>query len=270
MTDITHIKSPVSQMKAWRDGHTGWLVLDRPERKNALDEAMWRAIPPLMSALAGDRDIHVIVIRGAGPDAFAAGADISEFTVNRSGSSAARAYEQTNVEAFEAIANAPKPVIAMIHGYCIGGGLAIALACDMRIAADDAVFALPPARLGLAYPVEGLRQLLAAVSPSTAKEMIFTARRLNALEALRTGLINQAVATDQLEETVQELAATIAANAPLTIRASKLTINELTRHPQSPDTDLLERLSAECFESNDYAEGQKAFREKRKPVFKGD
>ena len=268
MVDLTKIKTPDERIKAWREGPVGWLMLDRPERANALDTKMWQALSAAVRLLDND-PVRVIVIRGQGDAAFAAGADISEFGTTRSDAEAARAYEALNVEAFSAIAGVKVPVIAMISGYCLGGGLAVALCCDIRLAGDNAVFALPPARLGLAYPVEGLRQLLAAVSPAVAKEMIFTARRLNALEAMRCGLVNDVVAQTQLEETVREMALAIAGNAPLTIRASKQAIDELSRRPQDPDIARLEKLSGECFDSDDYAEGQAAFLEKRQPVFKG-
>ncbi len=151
----------------------------------------------------------------------------------------------------------------------MGGGLAVALACDLRIAAENAIFSLPPAKLGLAYPIEGIRQLLTVVSPSVAKEMIYTARRINALDASRSGLVNEVTTLDQLDDTVNDLCATIAKNAPLTISASKQTIDELVRHPENPDMEKLTALSSKCFESNDYREGQAAFAEKRLPVFKG-
>ena len=262
--------SPTPHIKTWQDKTTAHIRFNRPQQRNAINADMWRAIPQIIETMDENPQIRTIVISGTGDECFSAGADISEFARNRTDPSAAHEYEKINIRAFEAIANTQKPTIAMIAGFCMGGGLAIALSCDLRIAADNAVFALPPAKLGLAYPIEGIRQLLSVVSPPVAKEMIFTARRLNVLDASRCGLVNQVTTLDQLHDTVDDLCATIASNAPLTISASKQTIDELHRNPENPDMEKLARLSAKCFDSNDYREGQKAFSEKRRPVFKGD
>ncbi len=257
-------------IKSWTDNNVGHLQFNRPQSRNAISAQMWRDIPPLIEKLDQNRAVRTIVISGTGQDCFSAGADISEFANNRTNPDAARDYEKINVKAFAAIANTSKPVIAKIVGFCMGGGLAIALSCDLRIAAENAIFCLPPAKLGLAYPIEGISQLLSVVSPPVAKEMIFTARRLNALDAVRSGLVNEVTTLDQLDDTVEALCADIAQNAPLTISASKQTIDELHRHPENPDMDKLAALSAKCFDSDDYREGQAAFAEKRRPVFKGE
>jgi enoyl-CoA hydratase/carnithine racemase len=154
----------------------------------------------------------------------------------------------------------------MIRGFCIGGGLALALACDLRIAAENAAFALPPAKLGLAYPIDGLRDLLNAVSPAFAKEMLFTGRRYTAAEALKAGLVHRVIAADRLEQETREFSTEISENAPLTIKASKRAIDALSGRRISDD---LAELAAACFASDDYAEGQRAFLEKRKPRFTG-
>jgi enoyl-CoA hydratase len=263
---MAEIVSPTPFVKAWRDGQVGHVMLDRPERRNALNRDMWAALPGLIEALDGDTATRVLVIRGAGSEAFAAGADIAEFAIGRANPGQAKEYEALNGKAFAALRNTAKPVIAMIQGFCIGGGLALALASDLRIAADSAVFALPPARLGLAYPIEGLRDLLHAVSPAFAKEMLFTARRFAAEEAFRAGLVHKVVAADRLAEEVARLCAEIGDNAPLTLKASKRAIDSLAGHPA---TDNPARLAAACFASADYAEGQRAFLEKRKPRFTG-
>lgn len=241
-------------------------MLDRPERRNALNRAMWAALPVLIEALDNDPETRVLVIKGAGSEAFAAGADIAEFAGQRANPDQAKDYEALNGKAFAALRNTAKPVIAMIEGFCIGGGLALALASDLRIASDKAVFALPPARLGLAYPLEGLRDLLHAVSPAFAKEMLFTARRFTAAEARQAGLVHQVVEASLLAQTVAELCAEIGDNAPLTIKASKRAIDSLAGRPVIDDPS---RLAALCFASADYAEGQRAFLEKRKPRFTG-
>ena len=184
--DDVPIPTPTPHLAAFRRGSTGWLVLNRPERRNALSAEMWRAIPALVQRFSDDVNVRSIALTGAGDEAFAAGADISEFAANRDDAEAARRYDAMTLDSFAAL-------LDVIDGYCIGGGLALALACDIRIASNRSIFALPPARLGLAYPRAGLSQLLAAVSAASAKELLFTARRIDAAEALRIGLV-QAVA----------------------------------------------------------------------------
>lgn len=264
---MTPLPSPSPHIQAFRDGSIGWLVINRPQRRNALDAAMWAAIPPVMKSLDENADIRVIVIRGAGPDAFAAGADISEFGDTRGNAQAAHAYETLNGAAFAAIRGAVKPVIAMIQGYCIGGGLAIALACDLRLADGSALFSLPPARLGLAYPLDGLRDLVAAVGAPAAKQLIFTARRIRAHEALRIGLIAHQFA--DIEPETRALCAEIAEGAPLAIRHAKRAIDFIAARTGHADETEVRDLAAQCFDSADYAEGRTAFAEKRKPRFRG-
>ncbi len=264
---MTPLPSPTPHLRAFVDGSTGWLELNRPERRNALNAAMWAAIPQLMKSLDEHVDVRVIVIRGEGTQAFAAGADISEFGQARSDAAAAKDYEALNGAAFAAMRQAKKPVIAMIRGYCIGGGLALALACDLRLADSTALFQLPPARLGLAYPLDGLRDLVAAIGSAAAKDLIFTARRIGAEEALRLGLIDRLV-TDIDSETTA-LSAEIAANAPLTIAHAKRAIDLIAARPGHAEQEEVAQLAAACFDSADYAEGRAAFAEKRKPVFRG-
>ena len=208
------------------------------------------------------------MLRGAGTRAFSAGADISEFDSARAGDAAA-AYDALNDAAFRALSGCTKPTIAMIHGFCLGGGFAIALCADIRLADDVAEFAIPAAKLGLGYNARWVRPLLAAVPPARAKEMLFTGRRFKVAEALAMGLVNTAVPAAELEATTRALAGDIAANAPLTVRAAKRTIDELVRNPQTPDLAALDAAVAACFDSEDYAEGRLAFKEKRKPRFQG-
>ena len=264
---MLELASPTSHIQAFRDGSIGWLILNRPARRNALNAEMWEAIPPLMKSLDESPDVRVIVIRGAGPDAFAAGADISEFGETRSNAEAARDYEALNRAALAAIRAAGKPVIAMIQGFCIGGGLAIALACDLRVADASAQLALPPSRLGLAYPLDGLRDLVATVGPALAKELLFTARRLKAHEALRIGLINHEFA--DIEPETRELCRSIAEGAPLSIAHAKRAVDLVAGRPGAGDEALVNELADRCFDSADYAEGRTAFTEKRKPAFRG-
>jgi enoyl-CoA hydratase/carnithine racemase len=261
------IESPSPHLQASVDGATGWLVLNRPERRNALNAEMWAAFPALMAALDGHPDVRVIVIRGAGPVAFAAGADISEFGESRNDAAAAARYERLNGEAFAAIRSTSRPVIAMVQGFCIGGGLAVALACDLRVADVSALFALPPARLGLAYPQDSLKDLVATVGATMAKELIFTARRVKAEEALRIGLVSRLAA--DIEADVRALCAEIADGAPLTITHAKRAVDFIIGRPGHEDDADVAWAAARCFDSADYVEGRAAFAEKRKPLFTG-
>lgn len=252
-----------------KEAPLAWLVVDHPERRNAMTVDMWRAVPPLAAELAADAEVRVVVLRGAGERAFVSGADISEFERTRTGARAARAYEELNVAAFDAVARLGKPVLAMIHGFCIGGGVALALSADLRFAADDAELAIPAARLGLGYHATGLAALLHLVGPATAKELLFTARRFRADEALARGLVTEVVPKAHLEARVRAVAEQIAANAPLTIASAKRVLNELLRDPAERDVEAMRRSIVACFESEDYREGVRAFLDKRRPVFRG-
>jgi enoyl-CoA hydratase len=260
--------SETPELRLERDGDIGFVVASNPARMNAFTAGMWKAVPEVIAAAVADPAIRVIVLRGAGTRAFSAGADISEFDSARAGDAAA-AYDALNDAAFRALSGCAKPIIAMIHGFCLGGGLAIALCADIRLADDVAEFAIPAAKLGLGYNARWVRPLLAAVPPAKAKEMLFTGRRFKVAEALAIGLVNTAVPSGELEATTRALAGDIAANAPLTVRAAKRTIDELVRNPQTPDLAALDAAVAACFDSEDYAEGRLAFKEKRKPRFQG-
>ncbi len=251
-----------------RDGEIAFIVADNPSRMNALTAAMWKALPELLAEAGQDQDICVIVLRGAGTRAFSAGADISEFETARAGDAAA-VYDALNDAAFTALSQCAKPTIAMIHGFCLGGGLGLALCTDLRLSDDKAEFAIPAAKLGLGYNARWVRPLLATLPPARAKEMLFTARRFKVGEASAMGLVNEVMPEAELEARTRALASEIAANAPLTVRAAKRVIDELVRHPETPDMTALDAAVAACFESEDYAEGRRAFLEKRKPQFRG-
>jgi len=262
--------SSTPHVEVHREVNVGWITLNRPARRNALDAAMWRAIPEAVRLLTDEREVRVIALTGAGHEAFAAGADISEFAGNRDDARAAAAYEEMNLAAFRALQETPKPVVAVVRGFCIGGGLALALACDLRIAAEGSQFALPPARLGLAYPAAGIASLLSAVPAAAARDLIFTARRVDAEEALRIGLVNRVAPRESFETAAHDLLAGIAANAPLTIAAAKRTIAAIDAGLTEAARAEIEMLAAACFDSADYREGRAAFLERRAPQFRGE
>jgi enoyl-CoA hydratase len=258
-----------SKMIAEKDSAVGHLIFNNPARHNAVSLEMWEGVTRIIDDFEQDDAIRVIVVSGAGGRAFVSGADISEFKEKRASEEAAAAYSKISEGARLRLQETPKPTIAMIRGYCIGGGVATALACDMRIAAEGSRFGIPAAKLGLGYGYDGIRRLVDLVGPACAREIFYTARQFSAEEALRMGLVNQVVPADQLEGYVKDYCEMIAANAPLTVRSVKTIVREAMKDDKERDLALCKRLVDECFASEDYAEGRTAFMEKRKPVFKG-
>ena len=251
-------------------GAVGWITFNNPAKHNALSVAMWRALPDALDRLEADPAIRVIVLKGAGERAFISGADISEFASLRASEEAVAAYDELAEGATQRLRGADRPTIAMIRGYCMGGGLGLAIACDMRIAGEGATFAIPAARLGVGYRIGSLQLLTDLVGPAFAKEILITARRFAADEAERMGLVNKVVPDDTLADEVERYCTAIAANAPLSMRASKHMIAELARTGvDGVDAALCEDLVTACFTSADYTEGRTAFMEKRPPKFTG-
>jgi enoyl-CoA hydratase len=252
---------------ARKEGAVGWLVFNNPERRNAVSVDMWEAIPKVLERYEADGEIRCVVLAGAGDKAFVSGADISQFEKQRSSQEAVQYYEEIAEGAQGKLQSFGKPLIAMIRGYCLGGGLNIANNCDIRIAADDARFGIPAAKMGLGYRASSMKALVDIVGAAYAREVMITARQFTAAEAKEMGLVNRVVEAASLEKTVREYTDMISANAPLTMRAAKRIIREVAK--TTWDVAQCKAWAIECFESEDYKEGRKAFMEKRKPVFKG-
>ena len=256
-------------MLAETDGPVGTIVFNQPEKHNAVSVEMWIGLGEIIAEMEADPAVRVVVLRGAGEKAFVSGADISQFDKTRDNAEVAAQHARRTTAGREAIQRCSKPTIAAIRGYCLGGGLRIALQADIRIAAADSQFGVPAARLGIAYNFDGLRALVDAVGPAHARMIMFSANRIDAAEAARIGLINRAVPGDALWSEVATLAARIASNAPISIAASKAGIDMSLRDPDQRDFALLEEFQRRSLDSADYREGRAAFKEKRQPVFTG-
>ena len=257
------------KMIARKHKHVGWLTFNNPARHNAVSLEMWEGLACIAQEFTEDTDIRVVIVQGAGGKAFVSGADISEFENQRNSSDAAALYDAISAKGMQALQNINKPTIAMINGYCIGGGVAVALNCDIRIASENSKFAVPAAKLGLGYEYEGVRKLVDVVGPSFAQEIFFTARQFSAQEALSMGLINRMVSADALETYIQQYSETISANAPMTVASIKTIVGEIVKDESIRDIALCEKVVAACFNSADFKEGRTAFMAKRKPVFNG-
>jgi enoyl-CoA hydratase len=261
--------SPSERVQAWTEGSTLHIRFNNPGRHNALSVDMWQAIPPLLLQAEQDPAIRLVVFSGAGDKAFVSGADISQFEDMRAAREAVRQYETMAEEALTSIYRCAKPTLSCIRGFCIGGGVNVAISCDIRLASDDAVFSIPAARLGLGYRLSAMKNLVNLVGVGVAKDLFFTARRIDAAEARAVGLVTRVCAPAALPDLLAEYTAAMDANAPLTIYAGKRILQEILKDDADLDRTLCQQLIRNCFESEDYGEGRRAFMEKRKPVFKG-
>ncbi len=261
--------TPTGKLIARKQAGVGLVTFNNPERHNAVSLEMWEETKRILDGFSADGEVRVVVLTGAGGKAFVSGADISRFASERATLEATRNYNLKTEAAFAGIFDFPKPTIAMIRGYCIGGGLALATCCDLRICSDDSRFAVPAAKLGLGYGYAGLKRLIDIVGAAYAKEIFYTARQFDAQEAYAMGLVNRVVAAGELEGTVKNITDMICANAPLTIQAVKFTAGEILQDESQRNIARANELVEQCFASRDYTEGRTAFMEKRKPVFTG-
>jgi enoyl-CoA hydratase len=252
-----------------KDGAVGTIIFNNPERHNAVSREMWEATADALEAFGADDDVRVVVMTGAGTKAFVSGADISKFESERATQEAITRYNTTSDRLHAVIEDFAKPMIAKIRGYCIGGGVGLAVSCDLRICSDNSRFAVPAAKLGLGYAYGGIKRLVDIVGPAFAKEIFFTAKQFSAREAYEMGLVNRVVPEAELDAVVQDYADTIGNNAPLTVKTAKYTIQQVLEHESTRNTERCAEMVKQCFASGDYIEGRRAFMEKRKPRFTG-
>jgi enoyl-CoA hydratase len=259
----------MNKMLSRIEGATGYLIFNNPERHNAVSLEMWDAADEILDQFESDPSIRVVVLTGAGGKSFVSGADISKFEKERGSDEATKNYNTRIRKIYERIANFPKPTIAKVNGYCLGGGLNLAVCCDIRICSTKAQFGMPAARLALGYPFHAIQRLMDAIGPSNAKYLMFTAERIDADKAAQIGFVQDVYPEDKLEEAVTKIATQIGQNAPLTVRCMKFISTQVLSDPDHRDLDACDQMVNDCFASEDYKEGRTAFMEKRVPVFKG-
>jgi enoyl-CoA hydratase/carnithine racemase len=257
------------KIRAGTIDQVGHIVINNPDRLNAIGLDMWEAATDAAEAMAADPDVRLLILSGAGGKAFASGADISRFETERASKRDVLHYQATSSRFYDALGTFPKPTIALIRGYCIGGGLALAICCDLRICEDGSRFAIPAARLGLGYGYSGIKRLSSIVGTSMAMEIFYTARQFSAREAFDMGLVNRVLPEADLGAFVDDYASRIRENAPLTIATVKAAALDSGRDPAERDLARIDAMVETCFDSEDYKEGRTAFMEKRKPRFSG-
>jgi enoyl-CoA hydratase/carnithine racemase len=257
------------RMLSAKDDGVGLIIFNQPAKRNAMSVDMWAGLGEILDDFHADSAIRVVILTGAGPKAFVSGADISQFEKQRSNADAQQEYDKLTSAGRAKLAAFPKPVIARIRGFCLGGGLGIALQADLRIAATDSEFGIPAAKLGIAYGFDMVRKLVDLVGPAHARMILYTGTRFDAAEAQRIGLINRVVEDGELSDVVIDIARTIADNAPLSVAASKFSVDSAVKDPEDRDMEKMQQMMAACFDSADYREGRTAFMEKRSPKFRG-
>jgi len=247
----------------------GVITFNNPDKRNAMSLEMWEGLGAALSELRDDPDVRVVILTGAGDRAFVSGADISQFEKTRHNAEASEEYSRRSAAQRALLADYPKPTIACIRGFCLGGGMQVAMLTDIRIAADNSQFGIPAAKLGIAYGYDGLKHLVSLVGPSWARLIMYTGMRIDSAEALRIGLVDRVLPNDGLWDATMEIARTISGNAPLAIQAAKITISEVLKDESRRDMDAIKAIGTACMDSEDFREGRQAFMEKRKPVFRG-
>lgn len=269
MNEVAKNRATPGKMLSRSEGSVGWMIFDQQAKYNAVTYDMRRAIPDILEKFENDDEVRIVIVAGAGDKAFISGSDVSQFGEKRSSKDMIKLYDEASERANSAMKDFSKPLIAMIQGYCLGAGVLTAMLCDFRIAADNSVFGLPPAKLGLGFGFGGVDNLVNLIGPAYASEMLFTGNRYTAEQAMKMGLVNEIVPHTELEQTVVESAEIIALNAPLTIKLLKTSIQNTQLDESQRDMQKVQAQIDACFESEDYQEGRKAFMEKRRPNFKG-
>src|SRR5882762_9001359 len=247
----------------------GIITFNNPEKRNAMSLDMWEGLGLALVELSDDPNVRVVILIGAGDKAFVSGADISQFEKNRHNAEASEEYSKKSAAQRALLADYPKPIIACIRGFCLGGGMQVAMAADIRIASENSQFGIPAAKLGIAYGYDGLRHLVSLVGPSWARLLMFTGMKIDSAEALRIGLVDRVLPDAELWDATMEIARTISGNAPLAIKAAKITIAQVLKDESQRDMAAIKAVGTACMDSEDFREGRTAFMEKRKPQFKG-
>jgi enoyl-CoA hydratase len=266
-----------TKQKSYADGKilqeivdgVGIITFNNPEKRNAMSLQMWEGFGAALTELRDDASVRVVVLKGAGDKAFVSGADISQFEKERHNAQASEEYSRRSAAQRALFADYPKPTVACISGFCLGGGMLVAMLSDIRIAAENSQFGIPAAKLGIAYGYDGLKHLVSLVGPSWARLLMYTGMRIDSKEALRIGLVERVLPDAELWGATMEIARTISGNAPLAITAAKLTIAQVLTDPEKRDMEAVKNIGTACMDSEDFREGRQAFMEKRKPQFKG-